>query len=192
MTTPKSSEFGEEEIAEDTTWVDRVLLVFGLARRSRFLASVAREAELEKEWNSDILLYRSLTKERNEKLAIAEREIAKLQADFGGLEDHYVEAERSMELAQARVTDLEGQISYLQKQVEIYQQRLGLISPRVETQGSLMPARKAREPFAQAQARVQVERTEKYWRERAAATDIEGISGVSVSEPPSEAKTEEQ
>ena len=95
------------------------------------------------------------------------------------LEAEGLDAERKCELAENRVGDLESQITYLKGQIEIYQGRLGLLpqtrqgeSPAVEQR----PLRQPRVPFAQAAAKIQADRTEEYWRQRAEAVEI-GATG---------------
>ena len=77
---------------------------------------------------------------------------------------------------------LEAQVEYLKGQVELYQVRMGLVTP-APAQGVPLtehkPIRKSREPFESLSARIgkaQADKTEEYWRARAAAVDVAGVT----------------
>lgn len=109
---------------------------------------------------------------------IAERidnldEIMKANKRIAELEQIAAREDERAHNALARVDDLTGEIEYLRGQVTIYQQRLGLLPAQKEVREgpALKPMRIAREPFASVQAKVQSQRTEEYWKARAAAVD---------------------
>lgn len=89
--------------------------------------------------------------------------------------------------------DLETQIEYLKGEIKIYQQRLGLLPQ--ERQGQTgqaehQPLRKARVPFAIAQHQAQVQRSEEYWRAKAAAVDETGTTGSTSETTPTVSEKE--
>lgn len=121
--------------------------------------------------------------EENHNLEVEIRDAHDRNSD---LQVGYSEANRERDLAEARVGDLEYQIQYLKGQVEIYQARLGLLPQAVQSEKretEQRPLRAPRVPFAVAAARIQADRTEAYWRERAAAVDAGTTGSTSESTP---------
>jgi hypothetical protein len=116
-----------------------------------------------------------------------------LEVDLRGAHDKnsdlqtlYADLDKHAQLAEARVADLQYQIDYLKGQVEIYQARLGLLPQAVQSEKretEQRPLRAPRVPFAVAAARIQADRTEAYWRERAAAVDAGTTGSTSESTP---------
>jgi len=98
-----------------------------------------------------------------------------------------LEAEKQLAEARAehhlgRAEILTAEVDYLKAQVELYQVRMGLVVP-VPVQGAVptehKPIRKSREPFEAMSARVakaQADANEEYWRKKAEAVDIAGVT----------------
>lgn len=106
------------------------------------------------------------------------------------MEEQATESDERTLQAAARVNDLETQIGYLKGQIEIYQARLGLLprSPQGEPrQTEQRPLRQPRVPFSVAAAKIQADRTEEYWKRRAATVN-DGTTGSTseATEPVSE------
>jgi len=99
------------------------------------------------------------------------------------------ELEAARYLAEARTAHVQGknellqtENDYLKAQIELYQIRMGLVVPPPNS-GTIpvehKPIRKSREPFEAMSARVakaQADANEEYWRKKAEAVDIAGVT----------------
>lgn len=126
-----------------------------------------------------------------------------LKSDNVGLRARLALTEGDLQLSEAGKGYAEGkndllsvEITYLKAQIELYQVRLGLIIPvRVATAEQIKhePVRKAREPFEALSSRVakaQADANEEYWRKKAEAVDIAGVtSSESVTKDEADART---
>ena len=119
------------------------------------------------------------------------KELIKLEAsleksfDEGAkLEQEAMASEEAKVLAVAQLEGLREEVTYLKGQVVIYQARLGLLpqEPRAQQIGEQKILRKARVPFAVAEARIQTQRTEEYWKNRAKLADVGGVEAVTSPE----------
>jgi len=118
--------------------------------------------------------------------------LANAEDEIQSAEVASLEAQERAALAVARIEGLQSEIKYLREQVAYYQgqleisqkammTRLGLLPQ--EQQGQIdkevqKPLRSARIPFAVAQARIQTQRKEEYWKARANEVDLTGTVGT--------------
>jgi len=118
---------------------------------------------------------------------VAWTDSAALSVQVSSRDEEIVREREKRAAIEGRVSLLETENAYLKEQVKIYQIRLGLIVVPRDQNGSATehkPIRKTREPFEALSHRVskaQTDRLEKYWKDRAAATNI---TGKTTSEDP--------
>jgi hypothetical protein len=90
-------------------------------------------------------------------------------------------------LAKEQVVEmLSFELQYQKGQVEIYQARLGLLPQKQQAEipkTEQRPLRQPRVPFSVAAAKIQADRTEEYWRQRAATVDSGTTGSTSETTP---------
>lgn len=154
--------------------------------------------ELQEERKSNLRFRRELEEVRKELAeTVSAREILTEQVVERSLENDKLQERAALEHelaaeAQVRSRVLESEVEYLRGQVKIYQQRLGLLPQERQSQTEPTehkPLRTAREPFAQMAHRVQLQRTEEYWKQRAAAAN-EGTTGATSEVTPTVSETD--
>lgn len=131
--------------------------------------------------------------ESESRYKIAIEQLSKAHEDIGSLESEIASTEEAKVLAVAQLETLKGEVQYLRDQIEIYQRRLGLLPQERQSQTEATqhkPLRTAREPFAVAAARIQSQRTEEYWRQKANAANIEGVTGTTTENSPTVSEKE--
>lgn len=157
--------------------------LFGLVRTSSIREELKRIQFEEVELQKTLGRLRTELAESEESRLILMNRLEAVQRELEAMEETAAHENELSKTAQARVGDLENEIKYLREQVQIYQQRMGLL-PQVRQvhseQREIRPLRKAREPFAVAEARIQAQRSEEYWRARANAAES-GTTGKTLA-----------
>jgi chromosome segregation ATPase len=102
------------------------------------------------------------------------------------LEELVAQTEEAKVLAVAQLESLKEEISYLRNEIKIYQARMGLLPQerQGQTDGRPTPLKSGRVPFAQAAAKISAQRTEEYWRQKAAAVDVEAGTTSTTTDTP--------
>jgi hypothetical protein len=120
-----------------------------------------------------------MVRKANESLTVSleqtHRELEQYELDYS------TEREKS-QLLIAQLATQDTQVEYLKGQIEIYQTRMGILMPKRDGSAEVSepkPIRKSREPFealSQRVAKAQADKTEEYWKARAAQVSVDGVT----------------
>lgn len=157
---------------DGTSWL---LTRLGLVWRKDIEESQATTKFELQELHKEVVRLKHAQREAQEKYDICVEHLTQANDDVRSFEADCLKLEEAKVLAVAQLENLKEEVSYLREEIKIYQRRLGLLPQ--ERQGETdkkesKPLRSARLPFAIAQAKIQTERTEAYWRAKADAVEL--------------------